>query len=140
MDEGNTKNPRKSCIGEIYSLRNWGRYAHLSQDILYVDKEGCHVAGLQVPDVPDSEARGISHFPRVDDLVWKKKDAVGSWKTCISGVCGHKNWVLVVVVRKLFLFPSPVGEKLSERKWKNYFNEISLHSLALLLFKTRFSF
>ena len=53
----------------MYSLRNWGRYAHLSQDILYVDKEGGHVAGLQVPDVPDSEARGISHFPRVDDLV-----------------------------------------------------------------------
>ena len=59
----------KHCIGEMYSLRNWGRYAHLSQNILYVDQEGGHVAGLQVPDVPDSEARGISHFPRVDDLV-----------------------------------------------------------------------
>ena len=84
--------------------------------------------------------RGMPDWAKLEiTLVWKK-DALGSWKTCISGVCGHKNWVLVVVVRKLFLFPSLVGEKLSERKWKNYFNEISLHSLALFLFKTRFSF
>ena len=69
MDEGHAKNSTKLCIGDMYSLRNWGRYAHLSQNILYVDEEGGHVAGLQVPDVPDSEARGISHFARIDDLV-----------------------------------------------------------------------
>ena len=89
----------------MYSLRNWGRYAHLSENILYVDQEGCHVASLQVPDVPDSEARGISHFPRVDDLVWKKRfrqrrvqvELLTSFpETCVKGL-KVEVWMVGVV-------------------------------------------
>merc|ERR1712190_337971 len=41
------------------------------------------------PDVPDSEARGISHFPRVDDLV-------SFPETCVKGLKAEV-WMVGVV-------------------------------------------
>ena len=56
MGEGHAKNSTKLCIEDMYSLRNWGRYAHLSQYILYVDQEG----GLAVEaEVADGAIEGL---------------------------------------------------------------------------------